>query len=76
MTKKGATPLRERMKEDLRLRNYTKHSEELYLFHVRPASPAVRIRQSALLRILGAGTKSKGFGTSAAGTPRSNFNFR
>ena len=29
------TPLRERMKEDLRLRNYAKRSEELYLYHVR-----------------------------------------
>lgn len=35
MTDKKATPLRERMREDLRLRNYSKHSEELYLFHVR-----------------------------------------
>lgn len=32
---KKSSALRERMKEDLRLRNYSKHSEELYLFHVR-----------------------------------------
>lgn len=35
MTEKKTTLLRERMREDLRLRNYSKHSEELYLFHVR-----------------------------------------
>jgi integrase/recombinase XerD len=35
MNEKKTTALRERMKEDLRLRNYSKHSEELYLFHVR-----------------------------------------
>jgi len=35
MRDKKTTLLRERMKEDLRLRNYSKHSEELYLFHVR-----------------------------------------
>ena len=34
-TTKITTPLRERMREDLRLRNYSKHSEELYLYHVR-----------------------------------------
>ena len=32
---KKTTALRERMREDLRLRNYSKHSEELYIFHVR-----------------------------------------
>lgn len=32
------TLLRERMKEDLRLRNYSKHSEKLYIHHVRKFS--------------------------------------
>lgn len=32
---KKTTVLRERMREDLRLRNYSKHSEELYIFHAR-----------------------------------------
>lgn len=31
---KKTTALRERMREDLRLRNYSKHSEELYIYHV------------------------------------------
>lgn len=35
MNQEKTTALRERMREDLRLRNYSKHSEELYLFHVR-----------------------------------------
>ena len=35
MNDKKSTPLREKMKADLMLRNYSKHSEELYLFHVR-----------------------------------------
>ena len=35
MDTEKTTPLRERMREDLRLRNYSKHSEKLYLFHVR-----------------------------------------
>ena len=34
MNSKKTTPLRERMREDLRLRNYAKHSEKLYLHHV------------------------------------------
>ena len=38
MNKQKTTPLRERMREDLRLRNYAKHSEELYLYHVRKFS--------------------------------------
>lgn len=33
MTKK-TTPLQERMREDLRLRNYAKHSEKVYIWHV------------------------------------------
>ncbi len=35
MNDKKSTPLREKMKADLMLRNYSKPSEELYLFHVR-----------------------------------------
>lgn len=35
MNDKKSTPLREKMKADLMLRNYSKHSEELYLYHVR-----------------------------------------
>lgn len=31
---KKTTPLRERMREDLRLRNYAKNSEKLYLHHI------------------------------------------
>ena len=34
MSKKTTTPLRERMREDLRLRNYSKHSEEIYIYQV------------------------------------------
>ena len=47
--KKKTTPLRERMREDLRLRNYSKHSEELYLFHARKFAPPARYHHPFLV---------------------------
>jgi site-specific recombinase XerD len=48
MTDKKTTPLRERMREDLRLRNYSAHTEEAYLFHVRKFAEHFRISPEKL----------------------------